>query len=61
MSTKKGATLCMRVDPGELDIFKQKSQRLTSKPYQVLLREMINAFNEDRLTIKQPVGGIYVD
>ena len=44
--------LRMRMSQSELDIFKQKSKRVTGKDYQVLLRELITAFNDGRLTIQ---------
>lgn len=44
-------TLTARVNANELDIFKRKSLRITGKPYQLFLREMITAFNDGRLTI----------
>ena len=43
--------LRVRIDSQELAIFKQKSQRTTGKPYQLLLREIISAFNDGRLRI----------
>ena len=44
-------TLSMRVSDSEFSIFKRKSERITGKPYQLFLREMINAFNDGRLVI----------
>lgn len=43
--------LRMRISQQELDIFQKKSKRVTGKPYQLLLREMITAFNDGRLRI----------
>ena len=43
--------LRMRMSKQELDIFQKKSKRVTGKPYQLLLREIINAFNDGRLRI----------
>ena len=55
--------LNIRVDAQELKIFKKKSQRTTGKPYQMLLREMITAFNDGRLRIvptkEQQDGKLY--
>ena len=41
----------MRANQTELDIFIAKSKRATGTPYQVLIREMITAFNDGRLRI----------
>ncbi len=43
--------LRMRMSEKELDVFKTKSTRVTGKPYQLLLREIITAFNDGRLRI----------
>jgi len=43
--------LRLRCSKLELDIFKQKSQRVIGKPYQILVREIITAFNDGRLRI----------
>lgn len=57
--------LRIRISPQELDIFQKKSLRITGKPYQLLLREIITAFNDGRLQIvpteTQKKGNIYVD
>ena len=58
-------TLRMRVLQKELDIFMKKSPRITGKPYQMLIREFITAFNDGRLTIiateeqKEHLGNLY--
>ncbi len=44
--------LQMRINEEALELFKQKSSRI-AKPYQLLLREIIDAFNEGRLCIVQ--------
>jgi len=59
-------TLGMRVNAKELEIFKKKSQRVTGKPYQLFLREIITAFNDGRLRIVQTedqknTGELYVN
>lgn len=55
--------LHIRVKQSELDIFIQKAERVTGKPYHVLVREMITAFNDDNLRIKPTeehhVGKLY--
>ena len=43
--------LRMRISAQELEIFKKKSERVTGKPYQLLLREIVTAFNDGRLRI----------
>lgn len=43
--------LRVRISSKELEIFQKKSQRVTGKPYQLFLREMITAFNDGRLRI----------
>ena len=42
----------IRLPSKQLDEFKTKADAL-GVPYQVLLRQMVQAFNEDRLIIKQ--------
>lgn len=42
----------IRIPGDQLEAFKKKSVKVTGKPYQMLLREMIEAFNSDRLRIK---------
>ena len=57
--------LRMRMSQSELEIFQKKSKRVTGKPYQLLLREMIKAFNDGRLRIvpteeqKSQLGELY--
>lgn len=57
--------LRMRMSQSELTIFQKKSLRVTGKPYQLLLREMITAFNDGRLRIeptqeqKSELGELY--
>ena len=57
--------LRMRMSQQELIMFQQKSKRVTGKPYQLLLREMITAFNDGRLRIepteaqKSQLGELY--
>lgn len=43
--------LRIRISKSELEIFQKKSKRVTGKPYQFLLREIITAFNDGRLRI----------
>lgn len=57
--------LRMRMSQSELEIFQKKSKRVTGKPYQLMLREMISAFNDGRLRIvpteeqKSQLGELY--
>jgi len=57
--------LRMRMSQSELEIFQKKSKRVTGKPYQLMLREMITAFNDGRLRIvpteaqKSQLGELY--
>lgn len=69
MSTDEDTTLDgelrIRMSKSELEIFQKKSLRVTSKPYQLMLREMITAFNDGRLRIipteeqKNQLGELY--
>jgi len=57
--------LRIRISSSELENFKKKSIRVTGKPYQLLTREMITAFNQGRLRIvpteeqKTELGELY--
>ncbi len=57
--------LRIRCEARELEIFKQKSQRVTGKPYQLFIREVMTAFNDGRLRIvptedqKTQLGELY--
>lgn len=57
--------LRIRMAQSDLDVFQKKTKRITGKPYQLMLREMITAFNEGRLRIvpteeqKNQLGKIY--
>lgn len=57
MATQENETLDgdlrMRISQKELEVFKQKAPRISGKEYQVLVREMITAFNDGRLRIVQ--------
>ena len=44
-------SLNVRVNSTELSTFKDKSIRSTGKPYQILVREIMEAFNDGRLRI----------
>ena len=54
--------LRVRTSEKELTKFMKKSEKENSKPYQVFIREIITAFNEDRLRIVKADGqsNIYV-
>ena len=54
--------LQLRVDAEELDIFQKESLRVSGKPYQMLLREIIAAFNDGNLRIitTEKSGELYV-
>ena len=43
--------LRMRVSKKALAEFKKKSMRITKKPYQIFIREIIDAFNNGKLII----------
>lgn len=55
MSKKKNTaldeTLTVRLNKKALDTFKTKAAKTTGKPYQLLTREIVEAFNSDRLRI----------
>lgn len=42
--------LAMRINKEDLDKFKEKSSNI-GKPYHLMIREIVKAFNEDRLRI----------
>lgn len=48
--------LRVRTDEKALNKFMKKSEKENSKPYQIFIREIIDAFNEDRLRIVKPDG-----
>jgi retron-type reverse transcriptase len=48
--------LRVRTDEKELNDFMKKSEKIVGKPYQIFIREIITAFNEDRLKIVKPNG-----
>ena len=43
--------LRVRCDEQELEVFIKKAERVTGKPYSTLIREVIRAFNDDKLRI----------
>lgn len=67
MSKKQilNADLRIRISAPELTTFRLKSKSATGKPYQLLLREFITAFNDGRLRIvpteeqKEQLGELY--
>lgn len=62
-NTKLDGDLRVRIEQSELDIFIERVERVTGKPYQMFVRDMITAFNEDNLRIKPTkehhVGPLY--
>lgn len=44
--------LRVRCDEQEIEIFKAKAKRMTGKHYSLLVREIITAFNNDKLRIQ---------
>ena len=44
--------LRVRLNEVDLNTFADKCERELKKPYQIFLREIITAYNEDRLNIK---------
>lgn len=55
MAQRKDSTLDsdlrLRISTSALDTFQKKSMSVTGKPYQMFLREIIDAFNQGRLRI----------
>lgn len=51
MSDKLNDHFKVRINGVKLQTFKDKSEKVTGKPYQIFIREMIDAFNEGRLRI----------
>lgn len=52
------ADIRVRMSKKALNKFIKKSEEETGKPYQFLLREFIDAFNEDRLRIIKADGQV---
>lgn len=54
-------SLVVRVESKSLDRFKKNCLKQTGKPYQLFVREMVDAFNDGRLRIKPtPEQATYV-
>ena len=45
------ANLNIRMEESDLDLFRQRAKEVSGKPHQVLLREIITAYNDNRLRI----------